>query len=109
MDPLEFRLKNLLKKGELYTPGDTPVDCDLKAGLLQAAEAIGWGKSSKANRGKGLAFAAETDKRTRSETPWPMHSGMTCFSQTRPSETLKRPVGESDAVRRALRRVSAGM
>ena len=55
MDPLEFRLKNLLKKGELYTPGDTPVDCDLKAGLLQAAEAIGWGKSSKANRGKGLA------------------------------------------------------
>ena len=37
-DPLEFRLKNLLKKGELYTPGDTPVDCDLKAGLLQRRE-----------------------------------------------------------------------
>jgi CO/xanthine dehydrogenase Mo-binding subunit len=56
LDPLEFRLKNLLKKGELYTPGDTPVDCDLKAGLLQAAEAIGWErKSSKPNRGKGLA------------------------------------------------------
>ncbi len=55
IDPLEFRLKNLLKKGELYTPGDTPVDCDLKEGLLQAAEAIGWGKNSKTNRGKGLA------------------------------------------------------
>jgi CO/xanthine dehydrogenase Mo-binding subunit len=55
-DPLGFRLKNLLKKGELYTPGDTPVDCDLRAGLLQAAEAIGWEhKSSKPNRGKGLA------------------------------------------------------
>jgi CO/xanthine dehydrogenase Mo-binding subunit len=55
MDPLEFRLKNLLKKGELYTPGDTPVDCDLKEGLLRAADAIGWGKNGKVNRGKGLA------------------------------------------------------
>jgi CO/xanthine dehydrogenase Mo-binding subunit len=56
LDPLDFRLKNLLKKGELYTPGDTPVDCDLKAGLVRAAEAIGWRhKSKKAYRGKGLA------------------------------------------------------
>jgi CO/xanthine dehydrogenase Mo-binding subunit len=56
LDPLEFRLKNLLRKGELYTPGDTPLDCDLKAGLLRAAKAIGWGKkSAKPNRGKGLA------------------------------------------------------
>ena len=56
LDPLEFRLKNLLKKGELYTPGDTPVDCDLKEGLLRAAKEIGWGKRShKTNRGKGLA------------------------------------------------------
>ena len=55
LDPLEFRLKNLLKKGELYTPGDTPVDCDLKAGLLQAAEEIGWGlKSRKPGPGKRL-------------------------------------------------------
>jgi CO/xanthine dehydrogenase Mo-binding subunit len=56
MDPLEFRLKNLLKKGELYTPGDTPVDCDLKEGLLRAAKEIGWNqKDKKPNRGKGLA------------------------------------------------------
>ena len=56
MDPLEFRLKNLLKKGELYTPGDTPVDCDLKEGLLRAAKEIGWNKKDKKpNRGKGLA------------------------------------------------------
>jgi CO/xanthine dehydrogenase Mo-binding subunit len=55
LDPLQFRLKNLLKKGELYTLGDTPVDCDLKAGLLQAAEQIGWGlKSSKPGPGKRL-------------------------------------------------------
>ena len=56
LDPLEFRLKNLLKKGEFYTPGDTPVDCDLRAGLLRAAKKIGWGeKSKKRHRGKGLA------------------------------------------------------
>ena len=59
LDPLEFRLKNLLKKGELYTPGDTPVDCDLKAGLLQAAEEIGWKVRSRTTGakavGKGLA------------------------------------------------------
>ena len=56
LDSLDFRLKNLLRKGELYTPGDTPVDCDLKAGLLRAAKEIGWGEKSKnSNRGKGLA------------------------------------------------------
>ena len=55
-DALEFRLKNLLKKGELYTPGDTPVDCDLAKGLQHAAEAIGWGDNgANSNRGKGLA------------------------------------------------------
>ena len=42
LDPLEFRLKNLLKKGDLYTVGDTPVDCDLKEGLLKVADAIKW-------------------------------------------------------------------
>jgi CO/xanthine dehydrogenase Mo-binding subunit len=56
LDPLEFRLQNLLQKGELYTPGDTPVDCDLKEGLLLAADAIGWGKNgNKPYQGKGLA------------------------------------------------------
>ena len=56
MDPLALRLKNLLKKGELYTPGDTPVDCDLKEGLLRAAKEIGWNKKdNQPNRGKGLA------------------------------------------------------
>ena len=43
LDPLKLRLKNLLRKGEHYIPGDTPVDCDLKAGLIRAAKAIGWG------------------------------------------------------------------
>lgn len=56
IDPLDLRLKNLLRKGEEYTPGDTPVDCDLKEGLLEAARAIGWKrKKSKPNRGRGIS------------------------------------------------------
>ena len=56
MDALQFRLKNLLKKGEEYTPGDTPVDCDLKEGLRRVARAIGWKeKREKRHRGKGLS------------------------------------------------------
>jgi CO/xanthine dehydrogenase Mo-binding subunit len=56
LDPLEFRLKNLLKKGDVYTAGDTPVDCDLKEGLLKVADAIQWKqKSTKPNRAKGLS------------------------------------------------------
>jgi len=55
IDALQFRLKNLLRKGEVYTPGDTPVDCDLRAGLLRAAKEIGWNEKKKSNHGKGLA------------------------------------------------------
>jgi CO/xanthine dehydrogenase Mo-binding subunit len=56
IDPLDFRIKNLLKKGDLYTAGDTPVDCDLKEGLLKVADAIKWReKSTKPNRAKGLS------------------------------------------------------
>jgi len=42
LDPLEFRLKNVLKKGEAYTAGDTPIDCDLKEGLLKVAKELNW-------------------------------------------------------------------
>lgn len=65
MDALELRMKNLLEKGEEYAPGDTPIDCDLKAGVRQVASAIGWGKESKglkgssAKRGKGIALGVK--------------------------------------------------
>jgi CO/xanthine dehydrogenase Mo-binding subunit len=56
IDPLDFRVKNLLKKGDLYTAGDTPVDCDLEEGLLKVAEAIKWREKGDApNRGKGIS------------------------------------------------------
>jgi CO/xanthine dehydrogenase Mo-binding subunit len=54
-DALEFRLKNVLKKGEPYTAGDYPIDCDLKEGLLKVAKELGWKrKSDKAYRGRGI-------------------------------------------------------
>lgn len=56
IDPLEFRLKNLLRKGQTYTPGDTPVDCDLSEGLLRAAKDVGWRrKKARSNIGRGLS------------------------------------------------------
>jgi CO/xanthine dehydrogenase Mo-binding subunit len=56
IDPLDFRVKNLLKKGDLYTVGDTPVDVDLKEGLLKVADAIKWKeKDRKPNRAKGIS------------------------------------------------------
>ncbi len=42
-DPVEIRMKNLLERGESFSEGDTPIDCDLKGGLRQVADAIGWG------------------------------------------------------------------
>ena len=65
MDPVEVRLRNLLDKGEAYAAGDTPIDCDLKAGLRQVAEAIQWGskldgsKVEGIKRGKGIASAVK--------------------------------------------------
>jgi CO/xanthine dehydrogenase Mo-binding subunit len=57
IDPVELRLKNILRKGEVYTAGDTPVDCDLKEGLLKVADALKWKqKSTKPHTGKGLGM-----------------------------------------------------
>jgi len=65
IDPLELRMKNLLEKGEEFAPGDTRLDCDLKAGLMQVAEAIQWQKGEQGStgsmrkRGKGIACAVK--------------------------------------------------
>jgi len=42
IDPFEIRMKNLLDRGESFSHSDTPIDCDLKAGLQSVAQAIGW-------------------------------------------------------------------
>ena len=45
IDPLELRLKNLLTRGEEFSPGDTPIDCDLTGALRKVAEEIQWGST----------------------------------------------------------------
>jgi CO/xanthine dehydrogenase Mo-binding subunit len=66
MDPYELRMKNLLERGESFSEGDTPIDCDLKDGLKRVAEAIGWDsreqgdeKSASKKRGLGIATAVK--------------------------------------------------
>jgi CO/xanthine dehydrogenase Mo-binding subunit len=66
IDPYELRMKNLLERGESFSEGDTPIDCDLKAGLKRVAEAIGWdrrnvsdGESAPKKRGLGIATAVK--------------------------------------------------
>lgn len=57
MDPVEFRVKNLLKRGELYAEGDTPIDTDYEPVLKELAEEIGWNKPLKPWRGRGVAVS----------------------------------------------------
>ena len=57
LDPLELRLRNLLKRGEEPAPGDTPMDGDLAEGLREAADAIGWHEGTDAAAARGLACA----------------------------------------------------
>lgn len=54
LDPLEVRLKNLLRRGEELRPGAKPIDADLPMGLKRVASMIGWGRPVE-GRGKGLA------------------------------------------------------
>jgi CO/xanthine dehydrogenase Mo-binding subunit len=64
IDPFDLRMKNLLERGESFSDGDTPIDCDLKAGLRSVAQAIGWDarpndrqENGPKRRGIGIATA----------------------------------------------------
>src|ERR1044071_3833667 len=65
ISPYDLRMKNILEKGESFSEGDTPMDCDLKAGLKRVADAIGWksnqakGSSGPKKRGLGIATAVK--------------------------------------------------
>src|SRR4030095_3104464 len=56
IDPLEFRLKNLLKSGEELRAGARPIDADLSMGANIAARGIRWGQLKK-TPGRGLGIA----------------------------------------------------
>jgi CO/xanthine dehydrogenase Mo-binding subunit len=64
MDPIEFRLKNVLEEGDINVLGETMRGIDHKKVLLECAKAIGWGKRREKERGpwrRGVGIAL-TDK-----------------------------------------------
>ena len=69
MDPLELRLKNLLKEGDRFITGEPMISVGISECLKRVAEAIGWkGAAEQATsnsaaaraRGKGLAVAIKS-------------------------------------------------
>lgn len=61
LGPVEIRMKNLLDRGESFSPGDTPIDCDLKEGLRNIAQAIGLdgsrGQVDNGSKRRGIGIA----------------------------------------------------
>jgi CO/xanthine dehydrogenase Mo-binding subunit len=57
IDPVELRLKNLVKKGEELRPKYRPLDTDLAKGLKLVTDKLGWdGPRSKTGHGRGVGF-----------------------------------------------------
>lgn len=56
LDPLEFRMRSLLRRGEVLKPGATPVDADLCQGTKAAVSPLEW-TVSKERKGKGAGVA----------------------------------------------------
>jgi CO/xanthine dehydrogenase Mo-binding subunit len=55
-DPVDLRRQNLLGHGEVFAPGDTPVDGKFEESLNRAAETICWSDQAPPGRGRGLAM-----------------------------------------------------
>lgn len=56
IDPLQVRLRNLLRKGEGVGESTRPLDADLADGLRRVAAVIGWGQTPPPGIGRGLAL-----------------------------------------------------
>jgi len=56
LDPLELRLRSLLRRGDVLKPGATPVDADLRAGTKAAVKSLDW-NPTKASPVKGAGVA----------------------------------------------------
>ena len=57
IDPVELRLKNLVKKGEELRPKYRPLDTDLAKGFKLVTDKLGWdGPVSKEGHGRGVGF-----------------------------------------------------
>ena len=68
IDPLEFRLKNLVREGDVFVTGDKLISVGISDCVKQAAEAVGWQGVEEQSarvlsgkvRGKGLAVMIKT-------------------------------------------------
>ncbi|MDQ2817629.1 MAG: xanthine dehydrogenase family protein molybdopterin-binding subunit [Candidatus Eremiobacteraeota bacterium] len=54
VDPLDFRLKNAWRDGDVGPTGQKLTKVSVEETLRRAADAIGWGKPTVPNRGRGL-------------------------------------------------------
>jgi CO/xanthine dehydrogenase Mo-binding subunit len=64
IDRLEFRLRNLARKGEAFIPWDTPADGDWQQTARRAGELIGWGTPLPAGHGRGIAIGIKSGPTT---------------------------------------------
>ena len=60
MDPLELRLKNILREGDINSIGDAVQSIGLRECLEKVAVEIGWRKPKAKNVGRGLAVIAKS-------------------------------------------------
>ena len=57
IDPVEFRLRNLVERGHVFFPGKRPLHADVKGNLRLVAGGLGWGTpETQAGTGKGVAL-----------------------------------------------------
>jgi CO/xanthine dehydrogenase Mo-binding subunit/CO/xanthine dehydrogenase FAD-binding subunit len=57
IDPVEFRLRNLVDRGDEFWPGKRPLHTDVKGNLRLVAGGLGWGERDEpAGTGKGVAL-----------------------------------------------------
>jgi CO/xanthine dehydrogenase Mo-binding subunit len=64
IDRLEFRLRNLARKGEAFIPWDTPADGDWQQTVRRAGELIGWGTPLPVGHGRGIAIGIKSGPTT---------------------------------------------
>ena len=64
IDRLEFRLRNLARKGEAFIPWDTPADGDWQQTVRRAGELIGWGTPRQPGHGRGIAIGIKSGPTT---------------------------------------------
>ena len=100
IDPLEMRLRNLVRKGESFVPGDTPADGDGQETLRKAAELIGWGTPVAPAAARVSRSPSSPGRRPASRSPWSGCSPTAARSSTPAPRTWVRVPGRCRPDRR---------